>query len=251
MSQHPHLLPLINALTHAHHTGQTLCAADWVHVVQSEADAYAVQEGVVAALGWRDGPQVRHWKSGGAARSGPFSHAPVNPAGVNTPHQPGAILAAEGEVALRLGREVSPEDARRMTPQSAGDWLDGMTLAIEWVGSRWTEGLSAPALLRMADQQCNVGLVHGAWEPYAPRDWASQTCTIEIGAQAPVSHTGSHTLNDPAWLLPAWLQHLTRDGASVPAGTVVTTGSWVGCPSVQAGETVRVTFAGWGELTAP
>lgn len=248
MSQHPHLLPLITALTHAHHTGHTLPAADWVHAIHSEDDAYAVQDGVAAALGWVDGPQVRQWKSGGAGRSGPFSHAPLNPAGVNPRTRPESILGAEAEVALRLGREVSPEAAHAMTPQSAGAWVDAMAISLELVGSRWTEGLSAPALLRMADQQSNLGLVHGPWVPYVARDWATQVCSIQIGTQAPITHTGSHSLNDPAWLLPAWLQHLTRHGASVAAGTVVTTGSWVGCLPVQAGEAIRVNFEGWDEV---
>lgn len=169
MSQHPHLLPLITALTHAHQTGQTLPAAHWVHAVQSEDDAYAVQDGVAAALGWVNGSQVRHWKSGGAARSGPFSHAPLNPAGVNPRTRPQLVLGVEAEVALRLGRAISPDEARTMTPEAAGDCLDAMAIAVEWVGSRWTEGLSAPALLRMADQQSNLGLVHGPWVPYVAR----------------------------------------------------------------------------------
>lgn len=251
MPQPTLLQPLITALTHAHQTGQTLPAAHWVHAVQSEDDAYAVQDEVAAALGWVNGSQVRHWKSGGAARSGPFSHAPLNPAGVNPRTRPQLVLGVEAEVALRLGRAISPDEARTMTPEAAGDCLDAMAIAVEWVGSRWTEGLSAPALLRMADQQSNLGLVHGPWVPYVARDWATQVCSIQIGTQARVSHTGSHSLNDPAWLLPAWLQHLTRHGASVAAGTVVTTGAWLGCLPAQAGESIRVDFEGWGTLTLP
>lgn len=242
------LQSLITALTHAHQTGQTLPATDWAHAVQSEDAAYAVQDGVAAALGWVSGPQVRHWKSGGAARLGPFSHAPLNPAGVNPRTRPESVLGVEAEVALRLGREVSPEMACAMTPEAAGDWIDAMAVAVEWVGSRWAEGLNAPALLCMADHQSNLGLAHGPWLPYVTRDWSSQVCTLQIGDQAPITRTGSHSLNDPAWLLPAWLQHLTRHGASVAAGTVVTTGAWLGCLPVQPGEQVRVVFEDLGTL---
>ena len=76
MSIRPDTQTLITALIQARLSGQPLRAADWVNAVHSEAEAYAyaVQDGVAAALGWAEGPLVRHWKSGGATRSGPFIH---------------------------------------------------------------------------------------------------------------------------------------------------------------------------------
>ena len=41
--------------------------------------------------------------------------------------------------------------------------------------------------------------------------------------------------------------HATRDGGVVCAGTVVTTGTWVGVLDAAAGERVRVEFDGIGE----
>lgn len=250
MSIRPDPQTLITALTQARLSGQPLRAADWASAIHSEAEAYAVQDGVAAALGWLEGPLVRHWKSGGATRSGPFSHAPLDPAGINSADRPWPLLGVEAEVALRLGRDVSPEAARAMASETAGHWVDAMAVSVELVASRWAEGLAAPALLRMADHQSHAGLLLGPWQSYAARDWSTQTCQVQIGSQTPVTHTGSHSLNDPAWLLPAWLQHLTRHGAIVAAGTVVTTGSWVGCLPVQPGDRVSVDFAGLGHLTA-
>lgn len=244
----PDLQTLITALVQARQSGQALRAADWASAVHDEADAYAVQDGVAAALGWAQGALVRHWKSGGATRSGPFSHAPLDPAGINAAGRTWPLLGIEAEVALRLGRDVKPNAALAMTPETAGDWVDAMSVAVELVVSRWAEGLAAPELLRMADHQSNAGLVLGPWQPYAARDWSAQTCRVEIGSQTPVMRTGSHSLNDPAWVLPAWLRHLTRYGTTVSAGTVVTTGSWVGCLPVERGERVCVTFAGLGDL---
>ena len=100
----------------------------------------------------------------------------------------------------------------------------------------------------MADDQSNAGLVLGIWQSYAARDWSIQTCLVQIGSQTPVTRTGSHSLSDPAWLLPAWLRHLTRHGVTVAAGSVVTTGSWVGCLPVQPDERVSVDFADLGDL---
>ena len=58
---------------------------------------------------------------------------------------------------------------------------------------------------------------------------------------------GTHTLGGPPWGLRDWLLHATRDGAVLPAGTVVTTGTWVGVLPAAAGERVRVEFEGIGD----
>ena len=84
-------------------------AADWVDAIHHEVDAYAVQDGKAQTLGWAEGALVRHWKFGGAARSGPFGHAPLDPAGINPTETRWPLLGVEAEVALRLGRDVSPE----------------------------------------------------------------------------------------------------------------------------------------------
>jgi 2-keto-4-pentenoate hydratase len=54
---------------------------------------------------------------------------------------------------------------------------------------------------------------------------------------------------DPVWVLPAWLRHATRDGATVPAGTVVTTGTWCGLLPAMQGDLVRARFDGIGEAS--
>jgi len=50
-------------------------------------------------------------------------------------------------------------------------------------------------------------------------------------------------------VLPQWLRHATRQGATVPAGSVVTTGTWVGMLPAQAGDEVAVDFAGIGSAS--
>ena len=61
--------------------------------------------------------------------------------------------------------------------------------------------------------------------------------------------TGTHALGDPAWLLPIWLRHATRHGDVVPAGTVVTTGTWAGVVPATQGDAVEVAFEGIGRAT--
>jgi 2-keto-4-pentenoate hydratase len=218
------------------------------------AAAYAAQDAVARAFGWFDAGPARHWKSGGPARDAVLTHAPLPPQGVwSSPAQAGAwpfqLRGIEAEIALRLGQDVSPALAATLNPTRAAKLVDAMCVSIEIVDSRWQEGLDAPALAKLADRQSHGALVLGDWVPFAPRDWRAQRCRVQIGAQPAVERQGSHSLADPAWLLPAWLRHATRKGQSLPAGTVVTTGTWVGILHAAQGDLVTAEFPGIGQAS--
>jgi len=220
------------------------------------AAAYAVQARVADALGWFSGGVPRHWKTGGPSREAVPTHAPLPPAGVHA--SPADLRAApwtqlrvvEAEVALRLGRDVDAATAATLDRDRAAALVDALCVAIELVDSRWTEALQAPALAKLADLQSHAALVLGAWQPWAPwaaHDWRLQPVAVTIGSAATKAFVGSHSMGDPAWVLPAWLRHATRDGAVVPAGTVVTTGTWCGMLPAAVGDRVQVHFDGLGE----
>jgi 2-keto-4-pentenoate hydratase/2-oxohepta-3-ene-1,7-dioic acid hydratase in catechol pathway len=225
----------------------------------ADADAaYAVQAGVARALGWfedtgDDAP--RHWKSGGASREAALTHAPLPPAGVwASPAAAGdwplRLRAIEAEIALRLGHDVDARRAAQLDQDSARALVDAMCVSIEIVESRLQEGLEAPALARLADLQSHGALVLGAWVPWEPRrNWTTQRLQVDIGREPPAVFTGTHALADPAWVLPGWLRHATRDGATVRAGGVVTTGTWCGVLFARAGDRVTVTFDGVGQAS--
>nr|WP_316639776.1 fumarylacetoacetate hydrolase family protein [uncultured Roseateles sp.] len=247
-------MSLIDCLIQARRQGLTPSALDWADALPDAAAAYAAQDQVAAALGWFGDAPARHWKSGGPSREAALTHAALPPVAVRaSPADFSDLkfhgLGIEAEVALRLGREVSPELAALLTPESAESLIDAMTVSVEIVASRWREAGAAPALLRLADQQSHGALALGEWQPYRRRDWATQRCEVQIGDQAATSHTGTHSLGDPAWLLPQWLRHLTRHGASVPAGTIVTTGTWCGLLPASTGDTVSVAFDGLGQVS--
>lgn len=216
------------------------------------AEAYAAQAAVAQALGWFDGAPPRFWKSGGPSRTALQTHAPLPPAGVWTsPARAGGwplrLRGIEAELALRLGRDVDAALAATLDVAAATALVDAMCVAIEIVESRWVEGIAAPPLAKLADLQSHGALVLGAWVPFTPRDWSRQASRVTIGRAAPLDFTGTHSMGDPAWVLPAWLRHATAGGAVVPAGTVVTTGTWCGLPTAAAGDRVHVAFAGIGE----
>lgn len=218
--------------------------------------AYAVQAGVAKTLGWfadlPPGDAPRHWKSGGGSREVTLTHAPLPPHGVwasgtDARHWPFHLRGIEAEVALRLGEDVDAARAAALDLAGATRLVDAMCVSIELVDSRWSEALDAPPLAKLADLQSHGALVLGAWQAFAPMDWSAQRCVVSIGKKAPLEFRGTHSMNDPAFVLPAWLRHATRDGACVRAGTVVTTGTWCGLLFAAPGDRVVVDFPGIGQ----
>jgi 2-keto-4-pentenoate hydratase len=239
-----------NALIHARRTHTRVHAAALPPLPDAQA-AYAVQAAVARALASDEPPLAGHWKSGGPSRSATPTHAPLPARGVwaspaDARPWPLHSRGIEAEIALRLGRELTPARAATLDADSAAALVDAMCVSIEIVDSRWAEALDAPPLAKLADLQSHGALVLGDWLPFTPRDWALQRCRVQIGIQAPNDFTGTHSMADPAFVLPAWLRHATRDGASVPAGTVVTTGTWCGILPAQAGDLITAEFPGIG-----
>lgn len=249
MKTHAHELAAAQALVLARRSGQ-VANADSVAITDAP-QAYRIQALVAQAMGWDDGSVPRHWKAGGPGRDAILTHAPLPPAGVwpspaDARRWPFHWRGIEAEIALRLGQDIGPAQAQALTPEAAPALIDAMAVSIEIVDSRWSQALQAPALHKLADLQSHGALVLGAWQPMRQVDWAQQRCELQIGAVLQV-FTGTHSLNDPTWLLPQWLRHATRHGALLPAGTVVTTGTWCGLPLAQPGDAVRVVFDGIGE----
>ncbi len=217
------------------------------------AEAYAVQDAVAQALQWFGGRPAGHWKSGGPHRDAVLTHAPLPPAGVwaspaDASAWPFHLRGIEAEIALRLGQDVDAARAATLDLAAAARLVDAMTVSIELVDTRWQQALDAPALHKLADLQSHAALVLGSWVPFQARDWGAQRCTVQIGA-ATHHFQGSHSMGDPAYVLPAWLRHATRAGAVLPAGTVLTTGTWCGILFAQPGDQVSAAFEGVGQAS--
>ena len=253
-TMNPSMTALAEALIAARRSNTTLDATPWTDTLQDPAQAYEVQDAIGSALGWFNAGTVPDcWKSGGGSRSVTLTHAPLPPHGVRTSpadfgdltlHTPGI----EAEIALRLGKDVTPAMAAKLDHNDAALLIDAMAVSVEIVDSRWQDLAATPALLRLADSQVHGALVLGEWKSYAAIDWASQRCETKVGDSETVAREGTHPLSDPAWLLPIWLRHVTRHGQTALAGTVVTTGSWVGVLPCRRGDQVTAEFAGIGAV---
>lgn len=236
-----------NAIVEARRSAHPVAA-----VPLPDADAsYAVQDEVARVLRWFDDEGPGTWKTGVAPAPLQRAHSRLPAAGIwRSPAVAGSwpftLRGIEAEVALRIAQDVPATLAARLGDAQAAALVDAMCVSIEIVDSRWTEGTRAPLLDVVADLQSHGALVLGDWVPFAPRDWSTQLCLVRIGQRPPVERRGSHALGDPARLLADWMRHVTRNGHTLPAGTVVTTGSWVGILDAAAGDGVAAEFPGIG-----
>lgn len=241
----------IEALVQARTDHGTTDAARLALEISSPAQAYAVQHGVAERLGWFKPDMPQHWKTGGPSRQDAQTHARLPEHGVwrSPAHSnwPFAMRGIEAEIALRLAMPVGAALAASLDRDSACKLVDAMAVTIEVVDSRWAQGMQAPAWLKLADLQSHGALVLGDWVPFdAAHDWSTQRCRVEISGAPAQTFAGTHSLGDPAWVLAAWLRHATQDGQVLPAGSVVTTGTWCGVLQAQPGDTVVATFDGIG-----
>jgi len=229
-------------------------AAPWAHTLNEPAQAFAVQEIVASATGMLEPGFARYWKTGATGRDGVAPHAALPPAGV---WRTGADARAwpfhrrliEAEIALRLGRDVTPAEAASLADEEANALIEAMTVSIEIVDFRWRQGAQAATLLKLADLQSHGALVLGEWRAFEARDWGAQLCEVRIGSEPVHEFRGTHSVRDPGLLVAPWLRHASRHGDTVPAGTVVTTGTWCGMLAAAAGDLVTVRFEGVGEAS--
>ena len=245
---------VVAALVRARNDHSLIDAGALAQALPNTEQAYAVQMAVARHHGWYCDAPPGYWKSGGANRETQLTHAPLPPAGIwHSPARcgdwPFAMRGIEAEIALRLGQPVDQALARTLAPENAGDLVAAMTVSIEIVDSRWQQGMASPALLKLADLQSHGAMVLGDWVPYQKLDWSRQVCRVRVGDQAEVVRVGTHSLGNPAWLLPQWLRQACAMYGTLPAGTVVTTGTWVGILSGQSGDHVKVVFDGIGEAS--
>jgi 2-keto-4-pentenoate hydratase len=247
------VLKVAQALLQSRRNGQVIASEPYLQSLNGADDAYAAQALVAAQLKWHSAPVAKYWKSGGANREAIITHAGLPPEGVR--HSPANLTdltlhlhGIEAEIAIRLGCDVNVEMLSTASEADARGWIADMTVATEIISNHWDMGYDTPAWLKLADLQSHGALVLGDWQPWRALDWASQTCQILVNGQVVQRCKGSHPLGSPDWGLRVFAKHIIGEHRVLPAGTVITTGSWNGIYRAQAGDQVEVNFDGLGSV---
>lgn len=163
------------------------------------------------------------------------------------------ICVIEAEVAVRLGK---PLDGRAGAPsrQAVSDAIDALFPVIEIADSRLAGFPALPPMAITADLGFAAALVTGADCP----DWRSHelaAMTVELTVNATDVHRGSGAavLGHPLDALAEYVAEAGGRGEIVPAGEVISTGTWTQPYMARKGDHVIADFGPLGrvELTLP
>jgi 2-keto-4-pentenoate hydratase len=214
---------------------------------QTFEDGFAIQDAVMALLGERPGG----WKVG-VSPNAPATCAPMfaslfHASPVNLPAASVPLLGVEGEIAVRIGRDLP----KRATPYTRDDIvaaIDGVCAAIEVVDSRFKAFLKLGPEDKLADNVGNGGFVTGPMvTDWQKLDLSKLPVVLEVGGKTLTDKVGGSPSGDPLVAV-VWLaNHLTGRDGGLKKGQIVTTGSCTGLPFAKPGDTAIVRFAGLGE----
>lgn len=156
----------------------------------------------------------------------------------------------EGEFAFLIGRDMDFKD----TPDLAeiADRIDAMIPGIEVVGSRYETGLTGSGReLVTADGGANIAFVGGNEQSgWSVESLPDQSVALLKNDQLVASGRGADALDHPLNVVQWLIGHCAANNRILKAGEVITTGTCTGLIAVAPGDTVRVEFAGLGEVSA-
>lgn len=213
----------------------------------SFADAAAIQQVTAALLGETAPAYKVAGTTPETAMWAPIlgSTVQANPGRFPTALVP--LLGIEAEIGYRLKDDITAAD-RSMTM----DELDARVIVvptIEVVDTRFVSYDDTPVLQRAADFMSNGGLVHGEpWANGAEQDLTRLAIKLYAGEKLICDTIGGHAAKDPRIPTLAFIQATGRPD-HLPAGTLITAGSYTGLLYARPGDTVAARFAGYGELT--
>ena len=220
----------------------------------SLADAYALQEEMVAAMGadrvgWKVGVTSR------AAREALGLSAPIYgplfaPSVVDSPARlaagPEDLRIVEAEIAFRMGSDIAPGS---VSPEALARAIATVHPVIELVGKRGPGGTAEAVEWVVADGGFNAGLAVG---PGSPFDNAlvlgEETVTVEIDAARVAEGRGDNVDTGPFGVA-LWLaQALDARGLGLRAGQIVSTGLTTPVVVAEPGQEVTARFSTLGEV---
>ena len=223
--------PLVNALASA--LAQAWAAGPITltpNLLPDDAEAaYAAQH---LSLALRE-QTIGGWKVGAKSADGPIQAAPLpailsSPARLNVSAGFGRKLGLELEIAFRMRADLPPRD-RLYSATEVLDNVDGVCTTIEWVASRLSAEPQPTALTQLADLQNHGALIAGACVPYdAALPFAAPQLSWRFDGQDITPATVANPAGDPRRLLAWVVNHCNELGLTLPAGCLITTGSYTG-----------------------
>jgi 2-oxo-3-hexenedioate decarboxylase/2-keto-4-pentenoate hydratase len=252
-------LAAANRIAAARRSRTPLASLSQEIVPQDEADGYRIQRAVHDLLSSDFGALVGH-KIGCTSAvmqqylgiphpcSGGVFEKGVHRSGAVLRHSDFVRVGVECEIAVRLGRDLTPLDTP-FTADSVAGAIEAYLPAIEIVDDRYADWRSIGAPTLVADDFFAAGCVLGeAMSRSAAPDLLTLVGRASINGVEVGRGTGADVLGHPHNAL-AWLaNHLAGGGQGLRAGEIVLTGSLVQTIWLEANDKVVMDLSGLGAV---
>lgn len=219
------------------------------------ADAYAIQERVWNALEQVADQRISNWKCGCQTPESDRFVAPIYTDrvfsnGEKVPENLLHEIAAESEIAYRIGRDL-PQRDEPYTDEEIRAAIDAIVVNIEICDSRIEGWRDAPFYWQCADNQNSGAMVVGeAFSDWQSVDMAQQEAQLWVDGELKLSVVGGNTVIDPFKVVPSAVNQVINRTGGVKAGDLFTAGSCLGTFVVSPGSDVIARFPGIGEARA-
>lgn len=193
------------------------------------ADAYRAQQAFLQ----RHRLDIGGWKIGAKSEDGPIQGAPLPRRGIYASdaavaRSDFAVFGIELEIMFRFGRDFLP-GAAVVTEEQVLSAIDGIAASIEIVSSRLKGWPDVPKLNQLADLQNHGALIVGEFVAYdAGADFRSPQAQLVLNGRDVFKGAGTNPAGDPRRLLHWLVGHCNAQNIALPAGTVITAGSYTG-----------------------
>lgn len=210
-------------------------------------EAYVVQQLVLDELGGCAGYKIGAGTPAAVPQCAPLPATRVFGAATGIRRGDYARIGLELEIAFSFAEDVDYRLAER--PDDVIDAIDAMSVVVEVVDSRFDGWPNVDPLLQLADLQNNGALVIGDTQPYDRNfNFSVPRISFFCGDHEIFQGVARHPAGDPRRLI-AWLVARTLEtGHSIPARTVLTTGSYTPLYIAAEPGVVRGTIDGLGTV---
>ncbi len=235
-------------LIEAHRAKQSISDPELEALKPASVDeAYVVQQIVLAQLGGAGGYKIGAGSPDAEPQCSPIPAKKVVGAAAGIRRDDFTRVGLELEIAFSFAEEIDHTFGERA--EDALDAIDTMSVVVEIVDSRFEAWPSVDPLFQLADLQNNGALVIGDTRPYDRHfDFTAPQVTFHYGEHKIFSGPARHPAGDPRRLV-AWLIARTlQTGHSIPARTILTTGSYTPLYLAKEPGRVRGTIEGFGGI---
>jgi 2-keto-4-pentenoate hydratase len=217
---------------------------------QTIEEAYVLQDIIAEALG-----PIGGWKIGAPSPEATPLYAPIPLLGgfaasnqtLSGLHR--RYRGVEAEIAFRIGKDL-PVRVQSYSREEVIDAIASAHPAIELLEPAFIDPDKVDRFSALGDLQLNGGFVYGpAFEGWQSADFRKESVTLLIDDMVRFEGTASNTAGTDLLRLVVWLANEgQRRTGGLKAGDWITTGSWCGKFTANAGSEVRVHFSTFGSV---